>query len=147
MFTVQIFHDLFNSICYINLFLHKQNRHLYFMFFSLLSLFRKKKFWEDLITYFSLIRNGPQRKRSGQQFFYCCVCNRCRVNMFTEPLPSNDGRITCRQTHRCEGFMKYAVERGTDAMIYIRSFMKICSDIWKLIRGYTDTHADSIMIS
>jgi hypothetical protein len=28
-----------------------------------------KKFWEELITYFPLIRHGPQRKRRLQQFF------------------------------------------------------------------------------
>jgi hypothetical protein len=38
--------------------------------------------------------------------------------------------------------MKYAVEMGSGAMIYIPSFIKIGSDIRKLIsggRGYTDT--------
>jgi hypothetical protein len=39
--------------------------------------------------------------------------------------------------------MKYAVEMGTGAMIYIPSFIKIDSAIQKLIGGihrYTDTH-------
>jgi hypothetical protein len=35
--------------------------------------------------------------------------------------------------------MKYAVEMGSGAMIYIPSFIKIGSAIKKLIRGYTDT--------
>jgi hypothetical protein len=35
--------------------------------------------------------------------------------------------------------MKYTVEMGLDAMVYIPSFMKISSAIQKLIRGYTDT--------
>jgi hypothetical protein len=36
--------------------------------------------------------------------------------------------------------MKYAVQMGSDAMIYITSFMKFGSGIQKLIRGrgYTD---------
>jgi hypothetical protein len=38
----------------------------------------------------SLIRHGPHRKRSVQQFFYCCVCIRYRGNVSTDPLPSND---------------------------------------------------------
>jgi hypothetical protein len=35
--------------------------------------------------------------------------------------------------------MKYAVEMGSGAMIYIASFTKIDSGIQKLIRGFTDT--------
>jgi hypothetical protein len=38
------------------------------------------------------------------------------------------------QTHRWQGFMKYAVEIGSGAMIYIPSFIKIGSGIQKLIR-------------
>jgi hypothetical protein len=34
--------------------------------------------------------------------------------------------------------MKYAVEMGSGAMIYIRSFIKIGSDIQKLKRGYKE---------
>jgi hypothetical protein len=40
-----------------------------------------KKFWEELIAYFPLIR---------VQQFYCCVCIRCRHNIFAEPLLSKD---------------------------------------------------------
>jgi hypothetical protein len=36
--------------------------------------------------------------------------------------------------------MKYAVEMGSDAMIYIPSFIKTGSGIQKLIRGDTQTH-------
>jgi hypothetical protein len=36
--------------------------------------------------------------------------------------------------------MKYAVEMGPDAMIYILSFMRIGSGIKKLIRGDSQTH-------
>jgi hypothetical protein len=35
--------------------------------------------------------------------------------------------------------MKYAVEMGSGAMIYIPSFVMIGSGIQKLIGGYTDT--------
>jgi hypothetical protein len=35
--------------------------------------------------------------------------------------------------------MKYAVEMGSDAMIYIPSFIKIGSGIQKLIRRITDS--------
>jgi hypothetical protein len=39
-----------------------------------------------------LLRHGPHTKRHVHKFFYCCVCIRCRGNVFTEPLPSNDKR-------------------------------------------------------
>jgi hypothetical protein len=37
--------------------------------------------------------------------------------------------------------MKYAVERGSGAMIYIPSFIKIGSDTELLIGGQTDTRS------
>jgi hypothetical protein len=52
-----------------------------------------KKFWEELIAYFPLIRHGLHRKRRIQQFFYCCVCIRCSGNVSTEPLTNNDSGI------------------------------------------------------
>jgi hypothetical protein len=38
--------------------------------------------------------------------------------------------------------MKYAVEMGSCAMIYLPSFIKIGSGIRKLIRGDTHTHRE-----
>jgi hypothetical protein len=44
------------------------------------------------------------------------------------------------QTHRLkEGFIKHAVEMGSGALICIPSFIKIDSDIQKLIWGDTQT--------
>jgi hypothetical protein len=40
---------------------------------NFIKLVFNKKFWEEQIAYFLLIRHGPYRKRRGQQFFYCCV--------------------------------------------------------------------------
>jgi hypothetical protein len=42
--------------------------------------------------------------------------------------------------------MKYAVEMGSSAMIYIPSFIKIGSGIQKFIRGI-HRHADSMVIA
>jgi hypothetical protein len=92
-----------------------------------------KKFWEELIAYFPLIHQ-PHRKRRVQQFFYYCVCICCRGNVFTEPLPSNDRGIHI-QAYWWKGFMKYAEEMGSGAMIYIPSFIKIGSGIQTLIGG------------
>jgi hypothetical protein len=44
------------------------------------------------------------------------------------------------------GFMKYAVEMGSGAMIYIPSFIKISSGFPKLIGGI-QRHTDSMMIA
>jgi hypothetical protein len=43
---------------------------------------------------------------------------RCSGNVFFELFPSNDGRDTIKDTDWWEGFMKYAVEMGSGAMIY-----------------------------
>jgi hypothetical protein len=50
------------------------------------------------------------------------------------------GRYTYRHTDRWEGFMKYAAEMGSGAMIYIPNFVKIGSGIRKLIEGVSQTH-------
>jgi hypothetical protein len=44
-----------------------------------------------------------------------------------------------RHTDLCEGFAKYAVEMGSDAMIYVPNFLKIALVIQKLIGVFTDT--------
>jgi hypothetical protein len=51
-----------------------------------------KKFWEELIAYFPLITRTAYRKMPRKMF-------RCRGNVLTELLPSND-RSKHRQTHR-----------------------------------------------
>jgi hypothetical protein len=48
-----------------------------------------RKFCKELIAYFPFIRHPRHRKQRVQQFFCCCMCIRCRWNVFTEPLPNN----------------------------------------------------------
>jgi hypothetical protein len=57
----------------------------------------------------------------------------------SEPLLGNSWRDIHRDWR--VGFMKYAIEVGSGAMIYIPSFIKIGSGIQKLMEGggYTDT--------
>jgi hypothetical protein len=43
--------------------------------------------------------------------------------------------------------MKYAVEMGSGAMIYVPGFIKNGSGIQKLIGGFLDRHADSMEIA
>jgi hypothetical protein len=50
-------------------------------------------------------------------------------------LPSSDRRDIHTETDWWEGFMKFAVEMGSGAMIYIPSFIKIGPGIEKLIGG------------
>jgi hypothetical protein len=62
---------------------------------------------------------------------------------FTGHLPSNDKKDIHSDTQidGGGGFMKYAVEMGLSAMIYIPRSIKIGSGIQKLMaERYTDTH-------
>jgi hypothetical protein len=63
-----------------------------------MSLTNPRMNWEELIAYFPSIRQGSHRKWRVQHFFYCWACIRCRSNIVTEPLPSNDKGIHI-QTH------------------------------------------------
>jgi hypothetical protein len=65
-------------------------------------IYKNKELWAELITYFPLIRHGPNTKRRLQQFLHCCVCTRCRGNVFTEPLLINDRRETHTDTEADE---------------------------------------------
>jgi hypothetical protein len=51
---------------------------------------KDKKFWEELIVNFPLIRHAPRTKKTVQEFFYRRVCIRCHGNVFTELLSSSD---------------------------------------------------------
>jgi hypothetical protein len=61
------------------------------------------KLCEELIAYFPLILHGPHRKRSVRNLFYCCLCVRCRGNVFTDPLPSNEWKDTFTDTQTDRG--------------------------------------------
>jgi hypothetical protein len=67
------------------------------------------------------------------------------VTFFTESLSNNDKGINI-QRDSCEGFMKYAAETGSVAMIYLPSFMKFSSAIQTLNEGGVHRHTDSIFI-
>jgi hypothetical protein len=74
------------------------------------------------------IQNDASNKHSIVVFI------RCHGNVFTEPMPCNDTRgYTYGHEDWWQGFMKYAVEMGSVAMIYIPSSMKIGSGIQKLM--------------
>jgi hypothetical protein len=106
-------------------------------------------------------RQRAHRRHHVQQFFYCCVCVRCRGRMFAEPLPSN-GRLfwlrysgfqascyiassfkAAQQVLRLscwwEEFINYPVEMRSGAMIYIPSFSKI-RKLAKKLRLCTTAH-------
>jgi hypothetical protein len=56
-----------------------------------------KKFWEDLIAYFPLIRQRQHKKRRVQKFFYLCVCVVCSGKVYTELLPRMRGIYEVRR--------------------------------------------------
>jgi hypothetical protein len=64
----------------------------------------------------------------------------------TQHLPSNDRRDTYIDNRLMGVIMKYAVEMGSGAMICIPSFIKIGSDVQKLIGGI-HRHTDSMEIA
>jgi hypothetical protein len=57
----------------------------------------------------------------------------------TEPLPSYERGYTYRHTALWDGFMKYAAEMASSAIIYIPGFVKIASPIQMLIHTDTQT--------
>jgi hypothetical protein len=59
--------------------------------------------------------------------------------VFAEPLPSNDRRDKHTHTDWWEGFMKYAAEMGSGAMIYMPSFIKVWFRHLNVIRGGGDS--------
>jgi hypothetical protein len=85
-------------------------------------------------------RRGPHRKRHVQQVFYCCFCIHCSGNV----LPSRSlAMIMVFLPSRClaaiqtkwKVLMKYVLDIGSDAVIYIPSFIKFGSGIQKLMGG------------
>jgi hypothetical protein len=81
------------------------------------------------------IENDPSNNSS----IVACVFVTAVTFLLTR-FPAAMGEYTHRHTDWWEGFMKYAVEMGSGAMIDIPSFIKISSGIRKLIREDTETH-------
>jgi hypothetical protein len=96
------------------------------------------KFWEELIASFTLILHGPHR-RTRPTILLLHVYSLPHL-LFTEPLSTNDKRLHIHTHRPMEGFMKYAVEMGSVAMINIRSFIKIGSGLQKSMGGDTQRH-------
>jgi hypothetical protein len=63
-----------------------------------------------------------------------------------KPLPNNNRRDTEIHTDLWQGFMKYAIEMGSGAMLYVPSFIKIGSEIEKLIGRIHRQHGDLISL-
>jgi hypothetical protein len=75
------------------------------------------------------------------------ACISCCGNMFTRSLPSNERKVTfCLCLARLgegetERETKYTLEIGSGAMVYIPSFIKICSDIQRVVGGDSHRHS------
>jgi hypothetical protein len=106
-----------------------------------------KKFWEELIVYFPWYDTGHiENDASNNSSIVSCVfvtvitflASRCLVTI---------GGYTYRGTDWWEGFMKYAVEMGSGAVIYTPSLIKMCSGVHKLIWGFTERqHGDLVSL-
>jgi hypothetical protein len=62
----------------------------------------------------SMIRHVPYRKQRIQQFFYCCLCIRCRGKVFAEPFPSNSRGIFTESLPRNDRRYTYGQTDGRD---------------------------------
>jgi hypothetical protein len=82
-------------------------------------------------TKFPLILHGPHRNRRIQQFF-CFMRIRCRGNVFTGPLTSNDKGYT--QTYREQG-----------DFISLSLFFAYFSNFEKLIGGLSDHYEITLL--
>jgi hypothetical protein len=92
--------------------------------FSLISeviLLVNKKFWEELIVHFPLIRHGPSR---------CCVCILCRGNVFREPLLNNDTGDAHTDTQtgilglHCSGLQTYRKQGDLISLLLFSKYVK-----------------------
>jgi hypothetical protein len=75
-----------------------------------------KKFWEEIIVYFPLIRHEASNNSS---IVACVSVAVVAFFLLSRCLVTIGG---CRHTDRWEGFMKQAVEMGSGAIISIPSF-------------------------
>jgi hypothetical protein len=66
-----------------------------------------------------------------QKFFYCCMQPSPRERVYRAVAWQRQEGYT----DRWEGFMQYAIEMGSEAMIYIPSSINIVSGIQKLMGG------------
>jgi hypothetical protein len=91
---------------------------------------KNKKFWQELFTYFPLVRHAPHKNDAFNNY----SIGACVFVAAVTSLPSRC-LATVGDTHTdwWEGFMTYAVEMDSGAMAYIQSFIKTSSDILKLI--------------
>jgi hypothetical protein len=100
-----------------------------------------KKFWEELIAFFPSYDKERVEKDASTNFSISayfvsagtCIPSRCLATIWGTQIRNKEG---------WEGFIEYAVEIASGAMICTSIFMKIGSGIQKLkevIHGHTDT--------
>jgi hypothetical protein len=64
---------------------------------------QSNKFWEEVTDYFPLIRHGPHRKRSLQQFFFTegtCLMSRCLATIGGHTDKPTDSPLIRHGPHR-----------------------------------------------
>jgi hypothetical protein len=100
---------------------------------------------ESLITNFqkevrSSGKNSPQHINHRVQEFYFCVCICCRVDVFTEPLPSNirKGSGTGTQTECSHKPLLFFQNKGSRLNLRIHAPMNSATDVFYDVREQDD---------
>jgi hypothetical protein len=120
--------------------------------FHTVSIWNKiKKFWEELIAYFPLIRDGSHRKRRVQQSFYWCVCVCVCVCVHYLPLSPFYRAIPCNRPWRPIGlwdveaptFSRQSANIYSWGQPYAPAALYPQKDSWYsfLLRGWVDLRA------
>jgi hypothetical protein len=98
-----------------------------------------KKSWEELVAYFPWQDTDRiENNESNNYFIIACIISAAVTFLPSRSIPTTGG-YTYKHTDRWEGFMKYDVEMGSGAMIYVPSFIKIGHSIQNLVEGTTES--------
>jgi hypothetical protein len=89
-----------------------------------------------------LLKHGPHIKRHVQQFFYYCVCTRCRSSVFTEPLPNKDRGIHIKTL--IEGFYEVC---HWDGLMCHDMHTKFHKDLLRHWKDYVEAYNINIQLS
>jgi hypothetical protein len=96
------------------------------------------KKWEELIAYFPL-RGQDRIENDVSNSIVACV-SFAVVTFLPSRCQATIGEYTESGTKLCDVFMKYAIEMDSGVTIYAPSFIKIRSDVQKLIKRDTQLY-------
>jgi hypothetical protein len=104
-----------------------------------------KKFWEELVTNFPLIRHGQNRKEKelGQKNNYTIIIITIIIIISNDPFPNNNGRERGTQTYRQLGecinlLTKIRGTHTSTQKLIILTKISGQTEIWTDTNGYAD---------